>query len=77
MFDCQDFRMALRAFVAGELSPELREVAEEHLDVCDACAAGLEAYWRTIRAGWQPPQLPPPPRLLKRFLDAVNQEERR
>jgi anti-sigma factor RsiW len=38
---CDDFRSRLTAFSLGELEPEERQQAREHVAGCDACAAGV------------------------------------
>jgi len=75
MFQCQDFQATLYEFVAGELLPEQRQEAEKHLLGCEACATNLQEYRQTIEAGWTLPQVPPPPRLLERFREALAEQE--
>jgi anti-sigma factor RsiW len=45
----------------GELSPDVRRQVDEHLNVCDGCAALLRGYIRTAQAIRSMPYQPVPP----------------
>lgn len=46
---CRDIIEFLMDYLAGEISPEERNIFEEHLKICPPCVAYLKTYQDTIK----------------------------
>ena len=51
MLRCNEMTAFLDAYLADELSAQVRGVFERHLDLCEACVRYLEQYRRAIALG--------------------------
>jgi anti-sigma factor RsiW len=74
MVECRDFPQLLYGFVAKELSRERQDEVERHLAQCAGCQDELRLYEETIRLARSLPPVPPPPALLERFKEALEND---
>jgi anti-sigma factor RsiW len=63
----------LGELVSGELPPEYRELVEEHLRRCTACAAAAASYRSLIAVARRLPPLPLPAALQERLRRVARQ----
>lgn len=73
MITCRDCIELLIDLVSGELSAEYRQHCEQHLQACPPCLVYLETYKITIRLTRQLPDEPPPPQLMERLREMLEQ----
>jgi len=67
MITCRELVELLLDFIAGELLPECRNAAEQHLKDCPQCLAYLEGYHRIVQLSRHLPAEPMPPHLVRRL----------
>lgn len=71
MITCRELAELLLDFVAGELTPQMQEHIEQHLEWCPPCVTYVETYRMTIRLTRQLPCEPLPEELLTRLRAAL------
>ena len=71
MITCRQIAELLLDFVSGELSPEMKEHIEQHLEWCPPCVTYLETYRATIQITRKLPCEPLPEALVQRLRAAL------
>ncbi len=73
---CQEIVELVTEYLEGTLSPEVVEAFEQHLTICDGCAAYLEQMRETVRLAGRLHQEDVPEPVMTRLLDAFREWRR-
>ena len=67
---CQEIVELVTEYLEGTLAPEVVEAFEEHLTICEGCAAYLEQMRETVRVAGTLHREDVPAPVMSRLLDA-------
>ena len=67
MMTCRELANLLIEYVSGELTPEHRQLLDNHLKLCPPCVTYVETYHLTIKLTRQLPDVPLPPQLVNKL----------
>lgn len=72
---CRELAELLCDFVGGELSDDLCCTIRTHLDCCPECVYFVETYRLTIQISRRLPAAEPPPALLQKLRQALEDDQ--